>query len=233
MGPPGSAGTILQDEANERSRDLGLHRAGRRAGSPPSAWSCCPRRGSWPTSWTAACAPCCCGHEVGGLAETRHPPRRRPWCCWPTIPSWPPTARCPTPGSPSTWSRSSKPYIVLFGATPIGRDLAPRIASACRRRPDRRLHRRCRSAISSARARRYKDLLYQIRPAFGGNIIATIVNPEMHPQMATVREGVMKLGEPDPTRQGEIETDRTAASTSGDLALQVLEREIRAARPAT
>ena len=38
----------------------------------------------------------------------------------------------------------------------------------------------------------YKDLLYQIRPAFGGNIIATIINPDHRPQMATVREGVMK-----------------------------------------
>jgi len=38
----------------------------------------------------------------------------------------------------------------------------------------------------------YENLLYQIRPAFGGNIVATIVNPDCRPQMATVREGVMK-----------------------------------------
>ena len=50
----------------------------------------------------------------------------------------------------------------------------------------------------------YKNLLYQIRPAFGGNIIATIVNPDHRPQMATVREGVMKLNEPDFGRKGTV-----------------------------
>ena len=44
----------------------------------------------------------------------------------------------------------------------------------------------------------HSNLLLQIRPAFGGNIIATIVNYDMWPQMATVREGVMPLREPDP-----------------------------------
>lgn len=45
----------------------------------------------------------------------------------------------------------------------------------------------------------YTDLLYQIRPAFGGNIVATIVNPDCRPQMATVREGVMKKRSTIPT----------------------------------
>jgi electron transfer flavoprotein alpha subunit len=72
----------------------------------------------------------------------------------------------------------------------------------------------------------YEDLLYQIRPAFGGNIIATIVNPQMHPQMATVREGVMKLGDPDATRQGTVE-EITPHFESRDLALRVLKRELR------
>jgi electron transfer flavoprotein alpha subunit len=118
-----------------------------------------------------------------------------------------------------------RPYIFLLGATPIGRDLAPRIASATRSG----LTADC-TALEIGDFRRrdkvYADLLYQIRPAFGGNIIATIVNPEMHPQMATVREGVMKLGEPDSTRQGEIERIEPQFDER-DLVLQVLEREVR------
>jgi electron transfer flavoprotein alpha subunit len=118
-----------------------------------------------------------------------------------------------------------QPYIVLLGATPIGRDLAPRIASAI----GAGLTADCTALDIGDYERRgkvYKDLLYQIRPAFGGNIIATIVNPEMHPQMATVREGVIKLGQPDTTRQGTIvpvEPDFNGR----DLELQVLRREIR------
>ena len=50
----------------------------------------------------------------------------------------------------------------------------------------------------------YENLLYQIRPAFGGNIIATIINPDCRPQMATVREGVMKKEILDPTYKGKI-----------------------------
>ncbi len=118
-----------------------------------------------------------------------------------------------------------QPYIFLLGATPIGRDLAPRIASAARAG----LTADCTALeIGDFKHRDTvcADLLYQIRPAFGGNIIATIVNPEMHPQMATVREGVMKLGEPDHTRQGEIERIEPQFDER-DLALQVLEREMR------
>jgi electron transfer flavoprotein alpha subunit len=118
-----------------------------------------------------------------------------------------------------------QPYIMLFGATPIGRDLAPRVASAT----GAGLTADCTELQIGNFERRgkvYEDLLYQIRPAFGGNIIATIVNPEMHPQMATVREGVMKLGEPDGSRQGTIE-HITPQFNGRDLALEVLSREIR------
>jgi electron transfer flavoprotein alpha subunit len=121
--------------------------------------------------------------------------------------------------------RERQPYILLFGATPIGRDLAPRIASAC----GAGLTADCTGLQIGDFERKgvvYKDLLYQIRPAFGGNIIATIVNPEMHPQMATVREGVMKLGQPDLSRQGVIE--RIVPNfNSRDLELGVLNREVR------
>jgi electron transfer flavoprotein alpha subunit len=124
--------------------------------------------------------------------------------------------------------RERRPYIFLLGATPVGRDLAPRIASAVRAG----LTADC-TALQTGdfhtKDRVYADLLYQIRPAFGGNVIATIVNPETRPQMATVREGVMRLGEPDSTRRGEIEKIVPQFDGS-DLVLQVLERETRPAR---
>jgi electron transfer flavoprotein alpha subunit len=117
------------------------------------------------------------------------------------------------------------PYILLMGATPTGRDLAPRVASACRAG----LTADCTALKISDLERRtqsYKDLLFQIRPAFGGNVMATIVNPEMHPQMATVREGVMRLDEPDTSRQGTVVTVEPQLDES-DLALEVVERAMR------
>jgi electron transfer flavoprotein alpha subunit len=124
-------------------------------------------------------------------------------------------------------ARQGKPYIFLIGATPVGRDLAPRLASALKVG----LTADCTDLqigdyTSKKENRIYKDLLYQVRPAFGGNIIATIVNPRTRPQMATVREGVMRRGEPDLKRRGRIEKVSVAFET-GDLALQVLSREKR------
>lgn len=86
-----------------------------------------------------------------------------------------------------------KPQIVLFGASSVGRDLAPRIASALKVG----LTADCTSLEIGGHSDKkanieYENLLYQIRPAFGGNIVATIINPETRPQLATVREGVMK-----------------------------------------
>ncbi len=122
-------------------------------------------------------------------------------------------------------ARARQPYIFLLGATPVGRDLAPRIASAL----SAGLTADCTDlqiGDFERRGKAYSDLLYQIRPAFGGNIIATIVNPEMHPQMATVREGVMKLGRPDPARTGVVERIEPSFN-SRDLELRVLKREMR------
>ncbi len=85
-----------------------------------------------------------------------------------------------------------KPRIMLFGATVIGRDLAPRVASHTKSG----LTADCTDLqISSVTylKKEYQDLLLQIRPAFGGNIIATIISPDIETQMATVREGVMKM----------------------------------------
>ena len=123
--------------------------------------------------------------------------------------------------------RERQPYICLFGATSVGRDLAPRVASAARVG----LTADCTDLqigdyTWKKNKQVYEDLLYQIRPAFGGNIIATIVNPQTRPQMATVREGVMRLQPPDDTRQGVIERIEPVIEDR-DLVLQVLSRQVR------
>ncbi len=123
--------------------------------------------------------------------------------------------------------RQWNPYIFLIGATPVGRDLAPRIASALKVG----LTADCTDLQLGDYTYRkentvYKDLLYQVRPAFGGNIIATIVNPHTRPQMATVREGVMQRMPPDPARKGRI-VNVPVAFEPADLALKVLSRETR------
>jgi len=96
-----------------------------------------------------------------------------------------------------------KPRVVLFGATHIGRDIAPRVASHTRSG----LTADCTELkIETVTIKRveHPDLLLQIRPAFGGNIIATIISPDVAIQMATIREGVMEMGEPDLKRKGTI-----------------------------
>ena len=120
-----------------------------------------------------------------------------------------------------------EPYIFLYGGTPVGRDLAPRVASAVRAG----LTADCTDLqigdyVSRKDKQTFEGLLYQIRPAFGGNLIATIVNPTMHPQMATVREGVMRRQGADSTRLGVVERI-TPAFDETDLVLQVLSRETR------
>lgn len=120
-----------------------------------------------------------------------------------------------------------RPYIFLIGATPVGRDLAPRVASAVQAG----LTADCTDLqigdyFSRKENKTYHNLLYQIRPAFGGNLIATIVNPHTRPQMATVREGVMRSLPADPHRRGEI-IQVTPHFQPNDLALQVLSRQVR------
>jgi electron transfer flavoprotein alpha subunit len=117
-----------------------------------------------------------------------------------------------------------KPQIVVYGATALGRDLAPRIASAMKAG----LTADCTdldvgNVEDRANGTTYKNLLLQIRPAFGGNIIATIINPQRWPQMATVREGVMALRDPDPNRTGEIVEEQVEFQEQ-DLAVKLLER---------
>jgi electron transfer flavoprotein alpha subunit len=97
-----------------------------------------------------------------------------------------------------------QPRIVLFGATFIGRDIAPRVASFTKSG----LTADCTDLqISDVKylKQEYAELLLQIRPAFGGNIIATIITPETAVQMATVREGVMEMAPLDKPVAGNIE----------------------------
>jgi electron transfer flavoprotein alpha subunit len=120
-----------------------------------------------------------------------------------------------------------KPQIVLYGATPCGRDLAPRIASAAKAG----LTADCTDLqIGDHRIGKtdkvYENLLFQIRPAFGGNIIATIINFDRWPQMATVREGVMPMPEPDTKRKAEIITESIHISTN-DLPLEILKEHVQ------
>ena len=120
--------------------------------------------------------------------------------------------------------RERKPNILLFGATLKGRELAPRVASE----KMAGLTADCTSLeiddFDDKRNQKfYKDKLMQIRPAFGGNIIATIVNTWDDPQMVTVREGVMKLGEADPSRTGELEKVEVKLSDA-ETVVKVIER---------
>jgi len=118
--------------------------------------------------------------------------------------------------------KSSRPRVVLFGATIIGRDLAPRVASNTRSG----LTADCTDLkISDVEylGKTFKDLLLQIRPAFGGNIIATIITPDVPIQMATVREGVMEMHRFEGPREGTIRTILFDPSPSDDL-IRILEQ---------
>jgi electron transfer flavoprotein alpha subunit len=120
-----------------------------------------------------------------------------------------------------------KPQVVLYGATVCGRDLAPRIASAAKAG----LTADCTDLqIGDHQVGKdgeiHKNLLFQIRPAFGGNIIATIINYDRWPQMATVREGVMPMPQPVARRRSEIVTETVELSPE-DLPLEILQEHKR------
>ncbi|MFA6912272.1 MAG: electron transfer flavoprotein subunit alpha/FixB family protein [Proteiniphilum sp.] len=124
--------------------------------------------------------------------------------------------------------KKEKPQICLMGATIIGRDLGPRVSSAL----GSGLTADCTSLEigdheEKKEGKIYKDLLYQIRPAFGGNIVAWIINPDHRPQMATVREGVMKKEIIDPYYKGEI-VEHTVSDfvKEEDYVISVIDRHI-------
>jgi len=117
-----------------------------------------------------------------------------------------------------------KPQIVMYGATPLGRDLAPRVASEMRAGLTADCTDLQIGQYTDPRTKTvYDNLLMQIRPAFGGNIIATIINFDRWPQMATVREGVMRLGEGDPNRTGQIIEEKIEFNDL-DQAVKLIER---------
>lgn len=121
-----------------------------------------------------------------------------------------------------------KPQICLMGATCIGRDLGPRVSSC--------LHSGLTADCTALEIgnhtdpktkKDYENLLLQIRPAFGGNIVATIVNPECRPQMATVREGVMKKEILDENHKGEvINLDAAKYVKDEDFVVEIIDRHI-------
>lgn len=128
--------------------------------------------------------------------------------------------------------KQEKPQICLMGATVIGRDLGPRVSSSL----TSGLTADC-TALEIGDyddkkvGKHYDNLLYQIRPAFGGNIVATIVNPEHRPQMATVRSGVMKAEVLDPNYKGEVIIEDVAKYVPDtDYVVKVLERHVEKAK---
>ena len=128
--------------------------------------------------------------------------------------------------------KEEQPQVCLMGATVIGRDLGPRVSSAL----TSGLTADC-TALEigdhedKKEGKTYKNLLYQIRPAFGGNIVATIVNPEHRPQMATVREGVMKKQILSDTYKGEvIKHDVSKYVAPTDFIVEVIERHVEKAK---
>lgn len=128
--------------------------------------------------------------------------------------------------------RETKPQIVLMGATSIGRDLGPRISSSL----TSGLTADCTNLEigeyeDKKAGKKYENLLYQIRPAFGGNIVATIVNPDNRPQMATVREGVMKKETISGTHKAElVYLDAGQYLKEEDLVVKIIERHMETSK---
>jgi electron transfer flavoprotein alpha subunit len=124
--------------------------------------------------------------------------------------------------------KEEQPQMALMGASSIGRDLGPRVSSA--------LHSGLTADCTSLEIgdhydkksdTKYENLLYQIRPAFGGNIIATIINPDCRPQMATVREGVMKKEILDPKYKGKVvNLDVSKYVSDSDFVVEIVGRHM-------
>ena len=136
--------------------------------------------------------------------------------------------------------KEEDPQICLMGATVIGRDLGPRVSSAL----FSGLTADCTELEigdfdmnvgfdenKKPISKHYENKLYQIRPAFGGNIVATIVNPEHRPQMATVREGVMKKEILDENYKGEvIRHDVAKYVPETEYVVKVIDRHVEKAK---
>ena len=128
--------------------------------------------------------------------------------------------------------KEEQPQIALMGATVIGRDLGPRVSSSL----TSGLTADCTELeigdFDDRKAgKHYDGLLYQIRPAFGGNIVATIVNPEHRPQMATVRPGVMQKALYEGKAKGEVVYPEVAKYVPAeDYVVKVLDRHVAEAK---
>lgn len=128
--------------------------------------------------------------------------------------------------------KQEQPQICLMGADVVGRDLGPRVSSA--------LHSGLTADCTALEigphedkktGKSYENLLYQIRPAFGGNIVATIINPENRPQMATVRSGVMKAEVLDANYPGKVVLEDVAKFIpQTEFVTKVIERHVEAAK---
>lgn len=128
--------------------------------------------------------------------------------------------------------KEEQPQICLMGADVVGRDLGPRVSSA--------LHSGLTADCTALEigphddkkaGKHYDNLLYQIRPAFGGNIVATIVNPENRPQMATVRSGVMKAEVLAPNYKGEVVVHDVAKYVpETEYVVKVIDRHVEKAK---
>ena len=128
--------------------------------------------------------------------------------------------------------KEEKPQICLMGATVIGRDLGPRVSSSL----TSGLTADCTeleigSFDDAKTGQHFDNLLYQIRPAFGGNIVATIVNPEHRPQMATVRSGVMQKAVYEGKAKGEVVYPEVSKYVSAEaFVVKVLDHHVEAAK---
>ena len=128
--------------------------------------------------------------------------------------------------------KEEQPQICLMGATVIGRDLGPRVSSSL----TSGLTADCTQLEigpyeDKKSGKTYENLLYQIRPAFGGNIVATIVNPDHRPQMATVRSGVMQKALYDGACRKEVVYPEVGRYVSSEaFVMRVLDHHVEAAK---
>ena len=128
--------------------------------------------------------------------------------------------------------KEEQPQICLMGATVIGRDLGPRVSSSLTSGLTADCTQLEIGDFDDIKTKKhYDNLLYQIRPAFGGNIVATIVNPEHRPQMATVRSGVMQKAVYEGKAKNEVVYPEVAKYVSQEAyVVKVLDHHVEAAK---
>ena len=128
--------------------------------------------------------------------------------------------------------KEEQPQICLMGATVIGRDLGPRVSSSLTSGLTADCTQLEIGDFDDIKTKKhYDNLLYQIRPAFGGNIVATIVNPEHRPQMATVRSGVMQKAVYEGKAKNEVVYPEVSKYVSPMVyVVKVLDHHVEAAR---